>query len=154
MTFRSALTIMAVLFLFGTTGCAQVMIRIGVDTKDGLPLYVINAKTVTPERLDELLIKLGKLDSSQNLVIVPTERVSAGDLLNVLLTIRDAGLTNVIVSASARRKGIAGRITIGAFLTRESLYGDVSSHAYYGGFETNSSAFVEDFVKPESHGQK
>ena len=148
---RSAL---AGLLLVTCASCrGQNMVRIGFDVADNRPKYTIQSKVVSPERLVDVLKKLSKLSDSQTLVVVPTARVSVSDLLGLLLTIRESGLHRIIISAPANRNGSEGRITIALDIFRESFYGDVGG-GYTGGFETNSTEFMELFVKPEELKQK
>lgn len=146
-------TLTGLLLLICTSCRGQDMIRIGFDVADGRPQYTIQSKAVTPERLVEVLGKIGKLSDSQTLVLVPAARVSASDLLGLLLTVRESGLHNVIISTPAKRNGAEGRITLAMDLYRESFYGDVGP-GYRGGFETNSTEFLELIVKPDADKRK
>jgi hypothetical protein len=142
------------LLLASCSSCrGQDFLRVGVDVENGEPQYTLQSKTVTTARLVEVLKKIGQMSQSQNVVVVPTSRVSAPELLGLLLTIRESGLHKVVISTPAKRNGVEGRITLAMDLYLESFYGDVGP-GYSGGFETNSSEFLEAVVKPEAERQK
>lgn len=143
-----------ILMVCACTSCrGQDMIRIGFDVENGTPQYTLQSKAVTAERLVEVINKLGNLSDSQALVVVPAARVSASDLLGLLLTIKESRLHNIIISAPARRAGVDGRITMAMNLHSESFYGDVAP-GYSGGFETNSSEFLDVIVKQDPDKKK
>ncbi len=111
------------------------MASIRLSAKDGHRQYELNRRPVTEEVMAKLLRKLQALAPSQQVLIATAGETPASDVLGLLLTIREIGLTNVVISVPAIRKGQKGRITISADISPREVSDVVG---YMGGFETSS----------------
>lgn len=128
----------------------QDFFRIGLDVEDGEPRYTYFLKPVTQEKLVVGLTRIGKYHPAfGGLLVVPTDRVSASDLLGLLLTIREAGVSNVIVSTSAKRNGVEGRITIAMNMSRDVLYDGGPENVVGFKPKTDEDEFIELAVNPD-----
>jgi len=116
--------------------CTQAqLVAIRLSAKDGHPQYELNRRPVTEATLGYLLQRLQNLSPGQQVLVATSAETPASDLLGLLLTIREIGLTNVVITVPAIRKGQKGRITISADISPRSV-SDVGG--YVGGFETCS----------------
>ncbi len=146
-------TLMMTVSLYLLCACLQCrgqhFFRLGFDVENGVPKYTFILKDVTPEGMVEKLTRIAKYHpANERLLVVTTARVSAADLLGLLLTIRECGLHNIIVSSPVERNGVEGRITIAMDVSRDVVYGCGDRESIVG-FRPSSNGTNDEFLELE-----
>ena len=140
---KKILSVSALLLIMGCCSCrGQSTMRVTIDVQDGALQYTVNSGPMAADGLDALLKEVAKLDADQVILVEPTSRVSASDLVSLLQLMREAGLHNVVIRTPAKRNGVQGRITMVIDLCIGKVYGE-DCKGGHDGFETNVSAPIE-----------
>ena len=112
----------------------------GVDSTESGLSYTIGVSPVSRDNAVQLLRRYGASDTNLCLWIQFTTRISATNLIDVLVMAHDAGIRNVLVSLPDTHEGAKGVLALPINLEQRAFDSDTGQR-FRAGFHTNSIAW-------------